>query len=339
MVAGLSASRRTFLLLAAMAALGEPGAVSAADVPMAASGLTYVQTFADRNATGEALADAFFGMLSLVGSPAGTVGTTAEQDKASRDIVEPYLDPAFLLQRASGERYTAQTYVPADVDEFEIGDVRETRPTSDVVVVRYSVRTTQSLPDAALIMSTDKAPRLTVFHWSESDSRWKILSHANFNTPVAAICDRKPVVENILTSPASPEDQALGQKLMKDWFALAEAGNILRMLSPMIQLQTAGGHGYTTLSEHQPVKVAKTDIENLVVTRNGDLMVLSLYAKASGTQLLGAQFGTDLAPRLYTFLDYGNGAWRLIASAYFNIPAKLPEEIKCVPPGKLGSAP
>ena len=103
---------------------------------------SYEKVFSDKSATGEDLANAFFDLLSNTGSPSGTVGTTAEQDEASKALVKPYLDPAFLLQRASGERYTAETYLPADVDEFELGDVRETRPADDVVVVRYSVRAT-----------------------------------------------------------------------------------------------------------------------------------------------------------------------------------------------------
>jgi hypothetical protein len=59
-------------------------------------------------------------------------------------------------------------------------------------------------------MSKDKAPRLTVFHWHEPDSGWKLLSHANFNTPVSAICDKDPLVDNGLASFATAEDQTLG---------------------------------------------------------------------------------------------------------------------------------
>jgi hypothetical protein len=305
----------------------------------AAGDVSYVQIFADKSATGEALVGAFFDLLLTTGSPAGTVGTSAEQDAASRERVKPYLDPAFQLQRASGERYTAETYIPADVDEFEVGDVRETRPADDVVVVRYSVRATQTLPDAALVMSKDKAPRLTVFHWNEAASHWSILSHANFNTPIAAICDKTPIVESQLLPAASAEDQALGEKLIHDWFALAEKGSLLPMLSPMIQLQTAGGHGYTTVLEDKPGKFSKTETKAIAVTRNGKLMVVSLYARVSSTLLLGEEFGTTFAPRLYTWMDYGGGAWRLISSAYFNDPKKLPDGTVCVPAGELENAP
>ena len=190
-VVGLAASAFLFLNL--------PSATLLAGAP-------YERVFNSKSATGEELANAFFDLLSATGSPAGTVGTTTEQNEASKALVSPHLDSAFQLQRASGERYTANTYLPADVDDFEIGDVRETRPADDVLVVRYSVRTTETLSDAALVMSKDKAPRLTVFHWNDSDKSWKILSHANFNTPLAAVCDNEPLVDNGLQSSVSADE-------------------------------------------------------------------------------------------------------------------------------------
>jgi hypothetical protein len=122
------------LAVSALLLTGLPNVAIAAKTPTS----SYEQTFSNRSATGEELANAFFDLLSNTGSPTGTVGTTPEQDEASKALVKPYLDPAFLLQRASGERYTAENYLPADVDDFRVGDVRETRPVDDVMVVRYS---------------------------------------------------------------------------------------------------------------------------------------------------------------------------------------------------------
>ena len=119
-----------------------PNATLAADT-------RYGQTFSDKSATGEELANAFFDLLSNTGSPTGTVGTTPEQDEASKALVKPYLDPAFLLQRASGERYTAETYLPADVDEFEIGDVTETRAADDVLVAHAVIPHSSSNPNSS----------------------------------------------------------------------------------------------------------------------------------------------------------------------------------------------
>lgn len=308
--------------------------------PAITSELSYDSMFKEETATGGGLANAFFYLLSATGSPYGTVGTTAEQDEASKALVKPYLDPAFQLQRASGERYLAATYLPADVDDFEIGDVRETRPADDVLVVRYSVRTTQTLPDAALVMGKDKAPRLTVFHWNASQKIWKILSHANFNTPVAAVCDKDPLVDNGLESPANPEDQALGVSLAEKWFDLLEQGDGSPIMNAQVQGQTAGGLGYTTSSEYKAGKLSKVQLDDFVVTRNGKLIVVSLYAKAGQTVYEGSQhLGDDTTPRLLTFQQGDDGNWSLIATATFNPPKELPQGTVCVPAGKLDDAP
>ena len=305
-----------------------------------AADASYVQTFGSKTSNGDELANAFFDLLSNTGSPSGTVGTTAEQDEASKALVKPHLDVAFQLQRASGERYTDETYLPADVDDFEIGDVRETRPADDVLVVRYSVRTTQTLPDTALVMSKDKAPRLTVFHWDSTGSSWKVLSHANFNTPIAAICDKAPLVDNGLESTASTEDQKLGVSLAERWFSLLEQGDGGPILNAQVQGQTAGGLGYTTSAEYKPGKLSKVQLDDFVVTRNGKLIVVSLYAKAAHTVYGGSQqLGTDAHPRLLTFQQADDGNWSLIATATFNPPKELPQGTVCVPAGVLEEAP
>lgn len=333
MVFGRHASKGLIFAVSALLLIGIPSVVLAADA-------SYDKAFSNKNATGEELANAFFDLLSKTGSPAGTVGTTAEQDEASKALVKPYLDPAFQLQRSSGERYTATTYLPADVDDFEIGDVRETRPADDVLVVRYSVRATQTLPDAALVMSKDKAPRLTVFHWSSSDNDWKLLSHANFNTPLAAICDKDPLKDNGLESSANTEDQKLGVNLSEKWFALLEQGDGSPILNAQVQGQTAGGLGYTTSAEYKPGKLSKVKLDDFVVTRNDNLIVVSLYAKADQTVFQGSQqLGTDITPRLLTFQQGNDGNWSLIATATFNPPKELPQGTACVPPGKLEDAP
>jgi hypothetical protein len=296
--------------------------------------------FKEESATGGGLAHAFFYLLSATGSPYGTVGTTAEQDEASKALVKPYLDPAFQLQRASGERYTAATYLPADVDAFEIGDVRETRPADDVLVVRYSIRTTQTLPDAALVMGKDKAPRLTVFHWNSVDASWKILSHANFNTPVAAVCDKEPLIDNGLESSVSPDDYRLGVSLIEKWTTLLDEGNSRNMLNPQAQGQNAGGMGYTTMSEYKDPIISKIHFDDVVVSRNGRLIVVSYYAKVDQALFQGSQLlSAEVTPRLLTFLQGDDESWSLIANATFNTPKELPQGTVCVPAGVLEEAP
>ena len=306
-----------------------------------AADTSYEKAFSNKSATGEELANAFFDLLSNTGSPTGTVGTTAEQDEASKALVKPYLDPAFLLQRASGERYTAENYLPADVDDFELGDVTETRPADDVLVARYFIRATETLPTSALVMSKDKAPRLTVFHWSDTDSRWKVLSHANFNTPVAAICDKDPLVDNGTASAANPEDQALGEKLIGRFYELIVKGDALPILHPEIQFQSASGIGYARLVNRPAAsKYDGLVFDDAVVTRNGHLLAVSTYTTATKRDLMqGNQLRDGAAPNLSTFIEGNDGNWSLITVASFAPLKELPEGTQCVPSGKLEGAP
>jgi len=319
-------SRRTVLLMS--------GAVLAtAPVQSLAADAAYKIAFANRNASGEQLVKAFFDMLSMTGSPTGTIGTTAEQDKASIALVKPYLDVGFQIQRASGERYTAETYLPSDVDDYEFGDLRETRPSQDVVVVRYSIRATATLPDKALVLSSDRAPRLTVFHWNSSASMWQILSHANFNTPIGSICDKRPLINNGLQSTVSGEDLRLGVSLTEKWFNLLEQGDGSPMLNKHVQGQAAGGLGYTTPSEYPSGFLSKVTINDIVVTRSKNLIVTSLYLKAAQSVWQSQELGTDTKPRLLTFMREADDNWSLIATAVFNPPKELPPELRCVPSG------
>ena len=327
-------SRFPCLLASAFLLLIPPSGSFAADT-------SYEKTFSNRSATGEELANAFFDLLSNTGSPSGTVGTTSEQDEASKALVKPYLDPAFQLQRASGERYTAENYLPADVDDFELGDVTETRPADDVLVARYFIRATETLPTSALVMSKDKAPRLTVFHWSDTDSRWKVLSHANFNTPVAAICDKDPLVDNGTASAANPEDQALGEKLIGRFYELIVKGDALPILHPEIQFQSASGIGYARLANRPAAsKYDGLVFDDAVVTRNGDLIAVSTYTTATKRDLMhGNQLRGGAAPNLSTFIEGEDGNWSLITVASFAPLKELPEGTQCVPAGKLEGAP
>ena len=116
--------------------------------------------FEDRSASGESLANAWFELLALTGSVTGTVEVTAEDAAAGAELVKPFLDPAFQLQRATGQRYTRDSYIPSDIDEFEISDVFVTEPRDDIKVLRYAIQTEgATVPDASMVMSDDLAPR------------------------------------------------------------------------------------------------------------------------------------------------------------------------------------
>ncbi|NQU36136.1 MAG: hypothetical protein HQ526_00895, partial [Actinobacteria bacterium] len=137
-------------------------------------------TFADRGADGEALANGWYGLLAAPGTGSA--------------LVQPYLDPAFQVQRASGQRYLASDYVPPDVDTFEISNVVATEPTDDIKVVRYGVSTPgATIPDSSIVFSSEISPRISVFRWNEDRGHWMVVSYAKFNTPVVAICNQTPV--------------------------------------------------------------------------------------------------------------------------------------------------
>jgi hypothetical protein len=306
-----------------------------------AANAPYAEVFSNKNASGVELANAFFELLSKTSSPTGVVGTTAEQDKAFKALRKSYLDPAILVQRATGERYTFDTYHPADVEKFQIGDLSVTAPAADVRVVRYFVRATETLPDTAIAMSNDKAPRLTVFHWSGADSRWKVLSHANFNTPIAVICNQKPIVDNNLVSPASAEDQVLGENLIGTFYDLLTKGDALPILHPEIQFQSASGIGYARLQNRPaPSKYDGLQFYKPIVTRNGRLLVVSTYTEAKQRTLMQHnQLRAGGAPNLSTFFKSDDGKWSLVAVSSFAVPKALPDGLVCVHPGKLDHAP
>lgn len=332
MVSNRGISRRVILLLPVLSAAIFPAAAAAAEA-------SYARTFGNRNATGESLANAFFELLSAAWRESRSAGTGAANDKAAQALVKPYLDRAFLLQRASGERYTAETYVPADVEAYDIGDVHETRPARDIVVVRYSVRATETLPDEELVMSKDKAPRLSAFRWDSKDLRWKIAAHTNFDTPVAAICNRKPLGYNNLASPVASPDYQLGSQLLDEWFTHAENGSLLEMLHPQYQFQGADGHGATTTADYKAPVIARPETDRLVVTRNENLMTLSFYVKTTRTVWKNMEYNTGMSPRLFMFLKEKDGPWKAIYITSINPPKTLPEGMDCVPTGTLEKIP
>jgi hypothetical protein len=321
-------SRRTTVFLSALAV------AKCVLKPVHASASTHVLIFEDRKASGEGLAHAFFELLSLTGSRSGIIGTTPEQDAASVGLVAPFLDPAFLLQRASGERYMAFNYMPSDIDAFEISDLRETRPSANVIVVRYAVSAIATTPDTGMVMSADKAPRLTVFRWNEERKRWLVVSHANFNTPVAAICSQKPVTYTELMSPADQQQQYLGEDLVQKWFDLLAREQGELMLNPQVQSQTAGGDGYTTISERKRITVTSRERDGYVVTQHEGLMVISVYLRVTEANYMGTQLGTTKNPLVLTFQQEDDGMWLLIAIAIFCPPKVLPKDVACIDAGQ-----
>jgi hypothetical protein len=289
------------------------------------------EVFGDSNADGEALANAWFELLSLTGSSEGITEVSPEQAVEGAKLVRPYLDPAFQLQRATGQRHTRDDYVPSDIDEFEISNVRETVPREGLKVLRYSVATIAATAlDQGVVMSDELAPRLTVVRWDQDLGRWLIVSHANFNTPVQAVCNQKPITMESQQVQTPESDRELGESLARTWFDLLVSGDGSPLMHPQVQGQVASGSGYTTAAEYTPGQMKAAELSDFVVTRNDDVVVVTLVVEAQGTVFANSEvLGTNLNPRLLTFLDDGEGDWKLISVATFNPPAEVPKDVDC----------
>ena len=293
--------------------------------------------FADRGASGEDLANAWFGLLSLTGREAGQVATTPEEVEEGMALVRPYLDPAFTLVRATGQRYTAGNYVPLDVDAFEVSDVIVTEPREDVRVIRYFVsQPGATAPDAGVVMSGDKAPRMSVLRWDEEQGHWMMVSHANFNFPLAALCSQEPIGVSGETPAATPEDIALGTSLVEQWRDITTGVSDEKVRHPANQIQLADGQGWPT-ADGAPIEWAPAqayDFANVGVARNGDLLVVSYDAVVSDLVMEGDEYRATASPRLLTYLLSPEGKWELIALANFTVPQDVPADVDCV---SLGS--
>jgi hypothetical protein len=97
--------------------------------------------------------------------------------------LKAFLSDGFLIQRADGTSADKKTYLSGTVTNiktFTISGVQATL-TGDVLVVRYTATTDQIVEGKEY--KKDPAPRLSTFLWT--GKTWQLVSHANFNTPVA----------------------------------------------------------------------------------------------------------------------------------------------------------
>jgi len=293
--------------------------------------------FADPDASGEDLANAWLGLLSLTGRQAGDAAETTEEVEASKAFVRPYFDQAFTLVRATGQRYTADTYVPLDIDDFEVTDVVVTEPREDIRVVRYVVsQPGATAPELGVVMSSDAAPRITVFRWDEGLGHWVLASHANFNSPIAALCDRSPIAVSGKPPETSPEDIDLGTSLIEQWRAITLGESKEKVSHESFQIQLADGQGWPT-ADGKPIEwspASSYDVSNIGITRNGDLLVASYDAVVSDIVMEGDEYAETTSPRLLTYLLSPEGKWELIALANFTVPQAIPADVDCV---SLGS--
>ena len=289
--------------------------------------------FANRDASGEDLINGWFGLLDLAGSEAGEVATSTEEVEAGMAIVRPYLDPAFTLMRATGQRYTAGNFVPLDIDAFELSDFVVTEPRDDIRVIRFFVKGPGATsPDAGTVMSDEKAPRIVVARWDEALGHWVMVSYANFNRAIASICEQEPIAVSGETPNTSPEDVALGTSLVEQWRDITTGASKEKVRHPANQIQLADGQGWPAI-DGKPIEWAPAkayDFANLGVAQNGDLLVVSYDAVVSDFVMEGDEYRDTASPRMLTYLLSPEGKWELIALANFNVPEGVPADVECV---------
>lgn len=301
--------------------------------PEAQSNISHIQVFSNPSASGEELIRAFSQMETLTGDKQGSIAITAQQTAAIKALVEPYLDSSAMIQRANGRRYNKDNFLPAYTDRFALSDVQITKPSKDLVVARYNKQSRQALPDSATLMSLNKTPRLTVFRWDQNAWNWLVVSHASFNTPLASICNTKPIVQSPLQSNTGTEDYKLGIQLFEQYLKHLRAKDLAPVVDPEVQFQSASGRGSTSFKAQRRTigTFEGTTYKDVVVTRNNDILVLSLNVKHKRGIYQGAvEIKDDYNPILWTFRQNANNEWKLIAAATFAPAKSLPSGSKCV---------
>lgn len=144
-------------LFAAPTAAAAPGAVSAS-VPASKASDT---------ALGKRLVNSFFAALQA-------------KDTAALNAL---LSPAFQVARADGSTSTKAQYLKdlPKVEQYALDDFLVTRAGSELVV-RYSATTSETINGQ--VLSKDPALRLSVFVKNTKSGAWRLVAHANFNSPV-----------------------------------------------------------------------------------------------------------------------------------------------------------
>ena len=319
------------VLLAVIAVVAGCGGVTSAEDAKADP----EAAFADRDASGEALANAWPSLVGKTGSDDGVRTATPQQVEEGKAFVRPYLDPAFQLQRAGGERYVIGNYVPPDFDAVDVSNVVTTQPRPDVKVVRYVLSTPgATTPDAGALLTDEARPQLAVFRWNEQLGHWVVVSHANFVTPVAAICEQEPIPVSAVQLDTAPADVKTGEALVSQWRDIT-TGKLRNssVRSPEGQIQLADGRGWPSADGDESIdwKPAEAyEVRDPAITRNGDLLVASYDAVASDITIEGRKYRTLATPRLLTYLRDPDGTWKQIGLANFNVPTGVPAGVDCV---------
>ncbi len=294
-----------------------------------------------RTAFAQKLANELYAILSRVGSPTGQTGGAANATYADAvPQVKKLIDTHALLQRATeGYGFTKASFPPSDIDNFEISDMHVTHPRSDILVLRYKVKAPQSSQiDQKTIMSSDARPEMTVLLWNQTARQWRIVSSANFNTPIAQICgqaapdaSKKPRGDGA----GNATDLDIAKRQIQRLQSLIEHDDLRQIVHDEIQVQYAGGAGFTgskaVLARHAPTvsKVVNSDFQT---RRTGDILVVRFNNTVKDHVVDRVAYSEVKLPRLVTLLRGPDAQWKVIAFAGFTFPKAIPAGTACVKP-------
>lgn len=282
------------------------------------------------NEFGLAAATEAYEILSRGGSPTGEMGgAPAQPDESTLVEARALLDDQVLIQRSSlNYGITEQTYVPTDIDEFEIERMSLTRPMEDVLVALYDVALPgRTDPATGEVFSGRTMPRITVLRWNADDQRWLIFSHADFDTPEATLCGVQAIGDPA-TSDFLPEDVALGTQIVDD-LVQAKLANDNSVYADGYQIVLASGERNTP-SKPIASLTKPVDPSNVEAIRSGDLMAIR-YDMPNALNVDGESLAQKFNPRLLTYQLTADDQWELIASAVFGLTQGVADDIECVP--------
>ena len=154
---------KKFLVVALFTAVTLSVAPPTSAVSVAAGTSSSVQTSKRLDELGERLTNKYYALL---------------QSKDIRGLRE-FLSPAFQLQRANGTGADRSEYL-ADlptISDFAVSDLVTTR-VGDTLVVRFVATVAGSVDGSGF--TPGPAPRISTY--VRNDGRWRLVSHANFNT-------------------------------------------------------------------------------------------------------------------------------------------------------------
>ena len=285
------------------------------------------------NEFGMVLAKEAFDTHSRVGSGNGQVGGAQDMTDANavRNVKAMFDDDALIQSARLNYGLTKPTYEPNDVDEHTITDMVISRPSEEVLVASFNV----ALPNrvdvsSGIIFAGQSLPRLVVLRWNKNDSQWKIFTSADFDSPMAFLCNKN----NSYKPPKSKFDESanvLARTLLGELMDSSMNGTEKSVQAKGMQYVFASGERKTSSGPVRAKMKGRVPVENVEAIRSGSLLAVR-YDSLSTLTLDGGDVDPSLRPRLFTFQLDPDGKWRIAAMAIFSVTERVKDGIACVKP-------